>query len=270
MMKKGLKILTRVFIIILVIILTLFIYDRLTINNKYKIGEKNLKIPIFVYHDIVESKDEVQYDYMQTTYETFKKQINGMMNLGYKPISYTDLLDYANGKKEINKKSFLITFDDGYDGVYEYAFEFAKEKNIPISSFLINAKVGSAGYYSWNQAKEMDESGLVGIYSHSLKHDEYNKYSPIDLLNDTEESIKEIENKLGHSINKVYTYPYGLYSNEGKELLKENGIIQNLTDNKINQSKDLDVYGLHRMYPLNDSIWKIILKIEYRAIRYAN
>lgn len=267
-MKKTLKILTRVFIIILAIILTLFIYNRLTINNKYKIGEKNLKIPIFVYHDIVDSKDEVQCDYMQTTYETFKKQINGMINLGYKPISYIDLLDYANGKKELNKKSFLITFDDGYDGVYKYAYEFAKEKNIPISSFLINDKVGSPGYYTWDEAKEMDKSNLVGIYSHSLKHDEYNKYSPNDLLNDTEESIKDIESKLGHSINKVYTYPYGLYSKEGKELLKEKGFAQNLTDNKINQSKKLDIYGLHRMYPLNDPVWKIILKIEYRTIKY--
>ena len=27
--------------------------------------------------------------------------------------------------------------------------------------------------------------------------------------------------------------------------------------------------GLHRMYPLNDSVWKILLKIEYRSIKYS-
>ena len=267
-MKNVLKIIARIFFIVVMIILIIFVYDIITANNKYKIEEKNLKIPIFVYHDIVENVEEVQYDYMQTTYETFKKQINGMINLGYKPISYTDLLDYANGEKKISKKSFLITFDDGYDGVYKYAYKFAKEKNIPISSFLINSKVGTPGYYNWEEAKEMDRSNLVGIYSHSLKHDEYDKYLPNELLKDTEESIKDIEDNLGHSINKVYTYPYGLYSKEGSELLKSKGIIQNLTDNKINQSKNLDMYGLHRMYPLNDPVWKIILKIEYRAIKY--
>ena len=35
---------------------------------------------------------------MQTTYDTFKKQITGLMKLGYKPISYQDLEDYKNGK----------------------------------------------------------------------------------------------------------------------------------------------------------------------------
>ena len=52
------------------------------------------------------------------------------------------------------------------------------------------------------------------------------------------------------------------------KLLEENGIVQNFTDSKINQSKTLNLYGLHRMYALEDSAWKIILKIEYRHFRY--
>ena len=50
--------------------------------------------------------------------------------------------------------------------------------------------------------------------------------------------------------------------------LKKEGYIQNLTDNKINKSKDLDLYRLHRCYPLNDSIYKMMAKIIYRSIRY--
>ena len=67
---------------------------------------------------------------------------------------------------------------------------------------------------------------------------------------------------------KVFTYPYGLSTNEERQMLKEAGYVQNLTDNKINTSKELDLSGLHRSYPLNDSVLKIILKIQYRAIRY--
>ena len=50
--------------------------------------------------------------------------------------------------------------------------------------------------------------------------------------------------------------------------LKKEGYIHNLTDNKINKSKDLDLYRLHRCYPLNDSIYKMMAKIIYRSIRY--
>ena len=67
---------------------------------------------------------------------------------------------------------------------------------------------------------------------------------------------------------KIFTYPYGLYSQEQLEPLKEEGYVINLTDNKINKSKDLNLYGLHRCYPLSDSLFKMELKIIYRSIRY--
>ena len=44
-------------------------------------------------------------------------------------ISSDILLAYKNGEKAIPKWSFLITFDDGYTGVYKYAFEIAKKYN---------------------------------------------------------------------------------------------------------------------------------------------
>ena len=52
------------------------------------------------------------------------------------------------------------------------------------------------------------------------------------------------------------------------QYLKEAGYIINLTDNKINKSKNLNLYGLHRCYPLSDSTFKMELKIVYRSIRY--
>ena len=55
-MKKTLKIIGTILIIIIVVCSCIFIYDRATINNQYKIGEKNLLIPILIYHNIVEKK----------------------------------------------------------------------------------------------------------------------------------------------------------------------------------------------------------------------
>ena len=44
--------------------------------------------------------------------------------------------------------------------------------------------------------------------------------------------------------------------------------MQNLTDNKVNMSNKLNIYSLHREYPLEDSVFKILLKTNYRVIRY--
>lgn len=255
--------------IILITIISLIIYEIATVNNTYYIGEKNLQIPIFVYHDIVADESQIEYDYMQTTVDTFEKQITGLMKLGYKVISYEDLVAYQNGEKAIPKWSFIITFDDGYTGVYEYAYEIAKKYNIPMTSFAIDDCVGTEKYYTWEQAKEMHDSGLMSIYSHGLIHLEYDKQKTEDLVEQTKQAYENLQKKLeDENLLKVFTYPYGLYTNEGREALANEGYIQNLTDNRINLSNRLDLSGLHRSYPLNDSVFKIILKIQYRAIKY--
>ena len=265
------KIILSVLLILILIlaIISFLIYEIATVNKTYYIGEKNLQIPVFVYHDIVEDESQIEYDYMQTTAKQFEKQITGLMKLGYKPISYEDLVAYKNGEKAIPKWSFLITFDDGYIGVYKYAFEIAKKYNIPMTSFEISDTVGIPGYYTWDEAREMKESGLMSIYLHGYTHIEYDKETPERVLSDTNKAQEDLQNQLGdNNILKVFTYPYGLSTNEERSLLWQAGYIQNLTDNRINLSDRLDLSGLHRSYPLNNSVLKILLKIQYRVLRY--
>ena len=268
-MKLWKKIVITILIFILLAIIAFVTYEKSTVNNTYYIGEKNLQIPVFVYHDIVEDESQIEYDYMQTTVKQFEKQMTGLMKLGYKPISYEDLVAYKNGEKAIPKWSFLITFDDGYTGVYKYAFEIAKKYNIPMTSFEISDTVGTNGYYTWEQAKEMKESGLMSIYLHGYTHTQYDKETPERLLSDTNKAQEDLENNLeDNNILKVFTYPYGLYTNAERDTLWQAGYVQNLTDNRINLSDKLDLSGLHRSYPLNNSVLKILLKIQYRVIRY--
>ena len=263
------KIILSVLLILILAIISFLIYEIATVNKTYYIGEKNLQIPVFVYHDIVEDESQIEYDYMQTTAKQFEKQITGLMKLGYKPISYEDLVAYKNGEKAIPKWSFLITFDDGYTGVYKYAFEIAKKYNIPMTSFEISDTVGIPGYYTWDEAREMKESGLMSIYLHGYTHIEYDKETPERVLSDTNKAQEDLQNQLGdNNILKVFTYPYGLSTNEERSLLWQAGYIQNLTDNRINLSDRLDLSGLHRSYPLNNSVLKILLKIQYRILRY--
>lgn len=263
------KVILSALLVLILAIVSFIIYEMATVNNTYYIGEKNLQIPVFVYHDIVEDESQIEFDYMQTTAKQFEKQMTGLMKLGYKPISYEDLVAYKNGKKAIPKWSFLVTFDDGYTGVYKYAFKIAKKYNIPMTSFEISDTVGTTGYYTWEQAKEMKESGLMSIYLHGYTHTQYDKETPERLLSDTNKAQEDLENNLeDNNILKVFTYPYGLYTNAERDTLWQAGYVQNLTDNRINLSDKLDLSGLHRSYPLNNSVLKIVLKIQYRVIRY--
>ena len=138
-----------------------------------------------------------------------------------------------------------------------------------MTSFEISDTVGIPGYYTWDEAREMKESGLMSIYLHGYTHIEYDKETPERVLSDTNKAQEDLQNQLGdNNILKVFTYPYGLSTNEERSLLCQAGYIQNLTDNRINLSDRLDLSGLHRSYPLNNSVLKILLKIQYRVLRY--
>lgn len=265
------KIILTVLISIIILIIGFTGYEVITRDNTYYIGEKNLQIPIFVYHNIVEDESKIEYDYMQTPVDKFEKQITGLMKLGYKPISYEDLYKYKKEEIAIPKWSFLITFDDGYEGVYDYAFPIAKKYNIPMTVFEIDNNMETENCLTWQEAKEMHDSKLISIYSHGYEHFEYDKQTTEELVRLTNMSYNNIVTKLeDDSILKVFTYPYGLYREDEILALEKEGFIQNLTDNKINQSKNLNLSKLHRCYPLNDSVFKIILKIQYRTLRYGS
>ena len=178
--------------IIIVGVLSVIIYDRATINNQYKIDDKNLKIPIFVYHNIVKESSEIEYDYMQTTKETFENQIKGLQNFGYHFISYEDLKEYSEGKKELYKKSCIITFDDGYSGVYENAYPIAQKYNIPMTMFIITDNMGKDGIINWEEAREMQDSGLMTIASHSTNHLEFTSLDVSEAVENVNESYRVI------------------------------------------------------------------------------
>lgn len=288
--KKVILILVIIFIILLASITALYIFNRnvlyniydcikyikqgieVNLSNEYKIpdktktyfkGEKNIKIPILLYHEITAETPERNMAYMRTTKNNFEKQVAGLLEYGYTFISYDDLIAYNNGKKALPEKVVLVDFDDGFIGNYLYAFDIVKKYNIPINIYVVDDLVGTPGYFNWEQAKEMSDTGLVSINTHGKTHIFYNKENTETLVEHIKYAHSNIEKKLGKSVTKVFTYPYGAYTDEDLTALKQVDFVQNLTNDEINNSDSLNLYGLSRIYVLNHySKYKILKMIK--------
>lgn len=238
-------------------------YQELDNEKTYFKNEKNIRIPILLYHEIPTEMPTRDLFYMRTTAKRFEEQLKGLQDEGYKFISYDDLVEYNEGKKALTEKTLLIGFDDGWLGNYENAFPILKKLNIPAAIYVVDDLVGTPGYFNWDQAKEMADSCLISIYSHGRTHIFYDKESSETLLKDVNYAYDNIEKYTGKKKNKVFTYPYGAYKEEQIEVLKAAGYIQNLTDDEINESDSLDMFRLHRYYvKQNESAYKIIKNIN--------
>ena len=98
------------------------------------------KIPVLMYH-YFDDKTNVGAVVVK---EEFKKQIKYLKDNGYNTITIQELIDFKEGKKDLPKKSILITSDDGYLSNYEFMYPILKENNMKATIFVIGENIDNA------------------------------------------------------------------------------------------------------------------------------
>lgn len=216
----------------------------------YKKSEKNIKIPILIYHNFrtpIPYKEDVYK--LFSSQENFDENVKTLLDAGYTFITLEDLYKYNKGQIGLPEKVIIITIDDGQIGCYTDAFPVLQKYKIPATIFIVNKLVGTPDYFSWEQAKEMYDTGLVKIHCHGYEHSAYSSVGKEKLIMDYKKSQQEIEQYMGEKVQKIMAYPAGESSKDTIRWLKEIGFeIQVQTKyGTINNSKELDLTGLGRI-----------------------
>ena len=255
-----------ILIICLIVVLIVGVY----IFREYKYSKRaDVKVPVLLYHNfvkVVPEEDPDNFNYINTP-ESFEENIKAFLENGYTIMSMKELAECDKGKAELPSKPIIITFDDGYYSNYEYIYPILKKYNAKVSIFIVTDKIGKEidgiKYLNWEECLEMQNSGLVEIFSHSTKHVFYDKLPARELRDDVIESYKLIEQHLGKQELKVFAYPYGAYTNETVRTLKNNGIDFQVYDLGINNFKTLDKSYIRRInIPCEMTGKEIIEEIE--------
>lgn len=215
----------------------------------YKIGEKNIKNPILIYHAFQTPVPKNDVYKLFSTEERFEENIKTLLDDGYTFITLEDLYKYKNGKIGLPEKNIVITMDDGWKGCYTEAFNVLKKYNVPATIFIVENLVGTDGYFTWDEAKEMYDTGLVKIHVHGRKHIDYSNVNKNILVSDYNHTHNKIEEVLGDKVQKIMAYPAGASSTSSIKYLKEAGFeIQVQTKyGTVNKSSNLDLTNLGRI-----------------------
>lgn len=128
------------------------------------------------YHDILSAEDaQRSLNKMDVGVEHLEEHLGWLKNKGYKIISVQNVLDAAAGKDALPDKAVLLTFDDGYLSFYTRVFPLLKKHRYPATVALVgtwmdgNVTADEPGkpLLNWSQVREMVQSGLVEVASHS-------------------------------------------------------------------------------------------------------
>lgn len=138
---------------------------------------------VLSYHDI---RDDVapkgDADGYAVSTQNFAAHLDWLDGRGYQPVSLQQVIDAADGSKELPDRAVLLTFDDGLSSVYTKAYPLLRAYNYPALVAVVTDWVdlpqdkvidygprgfNRADFLSWAQLREMKASGLIEIASHS-------------------------------------------------------------------------------------------------------
>jgi peptidoglycan/xylan/chitin deacetylase (PgdA/CDA1 family) len=185
-----------------------------------------LQVPVLYYHHIEPYDLATKEGHQQLTVDSnyFDQQMQYLRDNGYRSISAEGLAHALLNHQQLPPKTVVITMDDGYVDIYQYAFPILKKYNM-IGSLMVPAGlVDNADYLTWSQLQEMVKDPHIRIYNHTYSHadiadaDENTLHAEVIFPNE------EFQTKLGIHID-VFTYPYGSFSDNAIAFLKQNGFI---------------------------------------------
>lgn len=231
------------------------------------------------YHDV---RDHVDGNYDRDQYAVSTSnliaQFSWLRDNGFRPISVDDIIRAEGGETPLPEKAVLLTFDDGLVSFYTRVYPLLKLFEYPAVLSIVTSWIGTSGemeyagrsldqsgFVSWDQIREMQESGLVEIASHSHDlhrgiagnpqgnmqpaavtrlYDGTNYESDVQYLeriqNDLAQSAAAIQGGTGE-LPRVITWPYGAYNEQVVAIAAGLGMRVNLTlhDRTINRGSSL-------------------------------
>lgn len=230
---------------------------------------KNHNIPVLMLHHFAPEVPD-NLGGLVITPEEFESHLKFFKNNGYQSIHFDELYEYLSGEIELPDKVFMITMDDGYSSNYDYAFPLLKQYNTKATIFISTAYMGrrtGLPHFTWEEAKEMEESGLVDIQNHGHYHVYHNKLSEDELIENVMRAHNLIEENLGPKPIKVFAYPYFGHSNNTQKMLESLGFDFQITNTGRVVTPTTKPYDIKRINVSHKMTSKELMEEIQKAIK---
>ncbi|MEK6679270.1 MAG: polysaccharide deacetylase family protein [Nitrospirota bacterium] len=189
-------------------------------------------------------------------------------------------------QKSTHEKAVAITFDDGYLDNYIFAFPILKRYNIKVAIFVVIDWVEEASkgqgvrvkgqevilpfhhegkeliakgqshkvIMNWDMIKEMQESGLVEFYSHTMSHSKCSELSDEKLIRELEGSKRVLEQRLSKPCQYL-CWPKGLFNISSVNIAKKAGYTALFTTKRGVTKTHSDRFCIERIVVKNSVNW---------------
>ena len=230
-------------------------------------------VPVLAYHGFMPENTKQQYyndNKWIDSIEHFEEQMQYLHDNGWTTLTIDEFYDWQKKKKEIPKKSCLITFDDGYYEMYYQVLPILKKYQFNGVSFIVVSYTpdvtpaydpAQRHMIGWDKIREVEaaypglrfESHSYNLHGHDADGNEPWKTASLSALED--------DFAAGDQYGFQYmAYPYGGFNDNMLQAVERSNIKMAFTFKTPN-------YATHRSSPYKSPRQKITAETSFEEFK---
>ncbi|HLQ60081.1 MAG TPA: polysaccharide deacetylase family protein [Gemmatimonadales bacterium] len=170
--------------------------------------------PVLCYHRI---GGALELGVTRVGRSVFVRQMTTLARAGWQTVS---LAEFAGPTPHATRRTFLLTFDDGYSSLADHAYPVLTDLGFTATTFLITDFVGKANTwdvrYTWNRLPHLSWPEIehwrargFAFASHGAAHRRLTWLDDAGLRNELRRSREILVARLGPDAGRAIAYPFG-------------------------------------------------------------
>lgn len=192
-------------------------------------------ISILLYHQIAQVPKQYDPLGLAVPPRLFEQQMAYLYRAGYRCLGLGEAVKYLRERKRQPRKSFVLTFDDGYQDLYYNVWPILDRFGFTATIFLVVGRAGcesdwegqrgpsAAPLLSWTEARELAHIGFA-FGSHTLTHPRLTLLDDKQAVREIQHSKAIMEDHLGVKV-ELFSYPYANFDARIQDMVAESGYI---------------------------------------------
>lgn len=216
------------------------------------------RVPVLMYHRIGTAHNDWERKYCVSPHE-FEGHMRRLHSAGWRAISLEDFFAWLDGRTDLPTKSFLLTFDDGFLGVWEHAAPVLKLLDWPATVFLVSSLIGrrdewcaaqnpSGATYPLMNAEQIRDLARNGVtfQSHTRSHVDLSQLSGEALSRELSGARTDLEALLERPV-RYLAYPFGRHNDQTMAAARDAGYLAAFSTQPGFNRRDIDRFRLRRV-----------------------
>jgi peptidoglycan/xylan/chitin deacetylase (PgdA/CDA1 family) len=185
---------------------------------------------ILMYHHV----DSTTPPATSITPEKFTAHLDYLARENFTVLPLLEVLRSIEAGNQLPEKTVVLTFDDGYDSVYETALPLLSDRGWPFTVFVSTDYIdgGFGSYLTWDQLRELAANGAT-LGNHTRTHAHLVRQAADESMDEWRQRVEEeisgagerLAAELGDAAIPVLAYPYGEYDTTVKEITETLGLL---------------------------------------------